>query len=404
MRLSRGSRWFLASLVLLVAAGAGGLWWVDQNVLDDGIEPGQPVEYTVERGASVGSVGDDLAELGVVSSGFRFRTAAEQADLTDRLQPGLFELETGMSHQEAVEVLAAGPVAPPTIRFTVPEGLTVAQTLESLANQFEAHEVADFQAALDERLEASEAYLEAAAAAEADEGDEDAADELTRAERALDAALELPDWLPEPAEIDGPGIEPFEGVLWPQTYDIDDQAGPQQILQRMVDQLADEFAALPDEAVDELDDDERYELLILASLVERETRVDAERGMVAGVIANRLEEGMRLQIDATVVYALGGGPRDQVTFDDLEVDSPYNTYEIDGLPPTPISGVGTAALRAAAEPEDVPYRFYVLDAACDGTHRFAETGEQHQENVEAFRAADRCIGDLDGDVVGEDDE
>ena len=401
MRLSRGSRWFLAWVVLLVAAGAGGLWWVDQNLLGDDIEPGQPVEYTVERGASVGSVGDDLAELGVVSSGFRFRTAAEQADLTAQLQPGVFELETGMTHEEAVEVLAAGPVAPPTIRFTVTEGLTVEQTLASLADQFEAHEVAGFREVLDQRQAAGEAVAEAAAAVEADEDDEEAERDLADAERALESALTLPDWFPEPAELDGPGIEPFEGVLWPQTYDIDDRADPQQILQRMVDQLEVEFAALPEDVVEGLDDEDRYELLILASLVERETRVDAERGTVAGVIHNRLEEDMRLQIDATVVYALGGGPRDQVTFDDLEVDSPYNTYENDGLPPTPISGVGTAALQAAAEPEDVPYRFYVLDAACDGTHRFAETGEEHQENVEAFREADRCIGDLNGEEAGE---
>lgn len=372
MRLSRGSRWFLASLLLVVAAGVAGLWWVDVNLLEEGVEPGQPVEYTVERGMSVGEVGDDLVEAGVVSSGFRFRSVAGDADLATELQPGVFELETGMSHQEAVETLAAGPTSPLTVRFTVPEGLSVDQTLQTLAESFEAHELEDFEAVLDERTAAGEIALD-----EEDEG-------------ALVGTLQLPDWVPEPAEA-GDQIEPYEGLFWPETYEVEDDADPQRILQRMVDQLALEFEELEaDLGEDEIAED-RYELLILASLVERETWVDEERGTVAGVIRNRLAEDMPLQIDATVVYALGGGPRDQVTFDDLEVDSPYNTYQNPGLPPTPISGTGRASLRAAAQPDDVDFRFYVLDAACDGSHRFAETGEEHQANVEAFREADRCL-------------
>ncbi|MFP4634356.1 MAG: endolytic transglycosylase MltG [Nitriliruptoraceae bacterium] len=383
MRLSRGSRWFLASLLLVLAAGAAGLWWVDVNLLEEGIEPGQPVEYTVERGTSVGEVGDDLVELGVVSSGFRFRSVAGDADLATELQPGIFELETGMSHEDAVETLAAGPAAPLTVRFTVPEGLTVDQTLQTLAESFEAHEVEDFEAVLDERTAAGEIA--------ADEDDE----------AALLGTLQLPDWVPEPADA-GDQIEPYEGLFWPETYEVEDEATPRQILQRMVDQLIAEFEQLEADLGEDEAIDDRYELLTVASLVERETWVDDERSTVAGVIVNRLEEEMPLQIDATVVYALGGGPREQVTFDDLEVDSPYNTYENPGLPPTPISGAGRASLRAAAQPDDVDFRFYVLDAACDGTHRFAETGEEHQQNVEAFREADRCIDqDLGGGPLDE---
>lgn len=362
MRLSRGSRWFLAFATLLLAGVASFLWWLDTSIFDDDIEAGQPVEYTVERGATVRLVGEELAELGVLRAPVRFRLRADELDLAGNLQPGLFELETGMEVDEAIEVLAAGPIAPPSVRFTVQEGLRVEETLERLAEQFDLYEVEDFEEVIATRLEAGE---------------------------NVPGGLRLPEWIPEPSEAED-GIEPFEGVFWPQTYEIDDQASARDVLQRMVDQLTIELDQVPVEQREGLDDAALYERLIIASLIERETRVDAERRTVAGVIANRLDEGMRLQIDATVVYAVGGTESGIVSFDDLEVESPYNTYRNEGLPPTPISGVGTAALRAAFDPEDVPFIFYVLDPACDGSHRFAETLDEHNANVRDFRDNERC--------------
>ncbi len=375
MALSRGSKWFLAFGLLAVAGVAAGVWWLDQNVFVPDVEPGQPVEYEVARGQSVRAVGDDLAELGVVRSSVRFRLAAEEEGLSQRLQPGAFEFVTGMEIEEAIEVLLAGPIVPPQIRFTVQEGLTVEQTLERLAEQFDAYDAGDFRAVLDDR---------------------------TAAGANAAGVLQIPEWVPEPGLIEDEDIEPYEGLLFPETYDVADDAGPLDVLQRMVEQLGRTLSAIPDELIADAEERERtlYENLILASLIERETRVDEERTIIAGVIENRLEEGMRLQIDATVVYALGGGPRDQVFLSDLETEHPHNTYRIDGLPPTPIAGVGAASLRAAFEPAEVPFRFYVLDAACDGSHVFAETGEEHETNVQAFRDANRCLEeDLeDGDT------
>jgi UPF0755 protein len=416
MALSRGSRWFLATAVLVLAGVAGALWWADQTLFSSDIEAGQPIDYTVERGASVRSVGEDLRELGVISvHPFRFSARAEDAELSARLQPGQFELETGMEVDQVIEVLAAGPLAPPTIRVTIPEGLTVAQTLERLAAAFDAYEVDDFRAVLDEQEVAMED-----AAANGDEGDDEGSDEDAgetdegdegdaEGEESGDPGpaggptgpLALPSWWPVPSSLEG-AREPFEGLLWPQTYDIDDEADPTEILQVLVDQLRREVDAIPAEvreAAREAGRDE-YQTLILASLVERETRVDDERDQVAGVIAGRLADEMRLQIDATVVYALGEDATQIVTLDQLEIDSPHNTYRIDGLPITPIAGVGTASLRAAFEPADTTARFYVLAPECDGRHVFADTGEEHQENVEAFRAAGRCLeADEDGDLV-----
>lgn len=378
MALSRGSKWFLA-FVALGLAGFAALLYVLDGILGPDIEPGQPVAFVVEPGESVRSVGDRLRDLGVVRSSTTFRLAADDAGLAATLQPGEYELETGMSNDEAIDVLLAGPVGPVGVRFTVPEGLSVELTLAQLARQFDAYDVADFRAVLDARTEA---------------GDN------------ADGVLQLPDWVPEPADVleaddeaadadtadaDTAPIEPYEGLLFPETYEVDREATPLAILQRMVDQLEQVMASVPDEDVEaaEARGLSRYEVLILASLVEREVRVPAERGTVAGVIHNRLEEGMRLQIDATVLYAVGKHT-EIVAVDDLDVDSPYNTYRVEGLPPTPIAGIGEASLRAAFAPDDVPYRFYVLDPSCDFSHAFAETLEEHEANVAAFREADRC--------------
>jgi UPF0755 protein len=368
--LSRGSKGFLAFVIVALAGMGAGLLWLD-DILDRddeeelAVEPGQPVEIVVERGQSVRAVGEELVEVGVVRRLRPFLNAAEEGQLANRLQPGTFELETGMEPADAVEVFLAGPLSGGAGRFTVQEGLPVEVTLERLAAQFDDHAVEDFRAVLDERTEAGE---------------------------NADGVLRLPEWAPEPAEAGEEIIEPYEGLLFPETYEVAGDATPLQILQRMVDQLVrvmdsiDEGAVQDAEETRELD---RYQALIMASLIERETRVDDERRRVAGVIENRMEEGMRLQIDATVLYARGEHT-DRVLFEDTEIDSPYNTYQIDGLPPTPISGAGRAAIQAAFDPEDVTYRYYVLDPACDGTHVFADTLDEHNRNVRAFRDAGGC--------------
>jgi UPF0755 protein len=361
--LSKGSRWFIVVLVVMVAAGVAGLRWADANLFRSDIEAGEPIEYVVEAGQTVRSVGEELAELGVIASAVRFRLAAEDADLASRMQPGSYDLETGMTNEAVIAVLLEGPPPPPTVWFTVQEGLPVVLTLERLAAQFEAYDVEDFRLVLDERIEAG---------------------------ANSEGVLRVPAWIPEPAGV-GDGIEAFEGVLFPETYEVLETATPLQILQRMVDQLEIVVDRVPAEQLSEAEErgQGRYDMLVIASLIERETRVDAERGLVSAVIANRLEGSMRLQIDATVLYARGEHT-ERVLIEDTEIDSPYNTYMVDGLPPTPISGFGAASLRAAYAPSDVTYLYYVLDPACDGSHVFADTLDEHNVNVAAFRAAGGC--------------
>jgi UPF0755 protein len=198
--------------------------------------------------------------------------------------------------------------------------------------------------------------------------------------------LTLPDWAPEPADAGDEIIEPYEGLLFPETYEFEPDRTPREVLQRMVDQTGRVMDRVLAEAETDL---EPYQVLIKASLIERETRVDAERARVAGVVQNRIEEGMRLQIDASVLYAKGEHT-EIVALDDLDLDSPYNTYRIDGMPPAPIAAPGEAALRATLEPEEHDFLYYVLAPECDGSHQFAEDDTGHQRNVAEFRDANRC--------------
>jgi UPF0755 protein len=345
--------------VLLAVAVVTALWPTGDAPDESDAGGGTPVTYEVRSGQSVRSVGDELAELGVIDSTLRFRRVAEEVGLAAVLRPGRFALLTGMSEEDAIAVLAAGPLEGlrrPSVRVQVIEGLLLADTLAAIAEQLDHVTLAE---------------LEDVIAATRDGGD---------------GALRLPDWWPD-ATAAPEDVDLLEGVLWPQTYDVFADATPREVLQRFVDQTASEMARITDGDLTVLGAVRtRHELMTIASLVERETNVDAERPLVSGVIHGRLADGMRLEIDATLSYTKG-----DLTAIPLDVDrqssSPYNTYRVAGLPPGPISGVGRASLEAAATPEETAFRFYVLAPACDGSHVFAVGFAEHTRNVTAFRAA-----------------
>ena len=360
MALSRSSKWFLIVCLVVVAAIGGALLWLSESVGGGpDIEAGQPVEIEVEQGMSVRALSDRLSEQGVVRRASSFRNAAADAQLDQHLQPGGYDLETGMDNEQAVEVFLDGPARTNTVRVTIPEGLPVEIILERLADGFEDHSVEDFRTVLDERTE---------------EGSD------------ADGLLALPDWVPEPADAGEEIIEPYEGLLFPETYDFEADRSPREVLQRLIDQTD----RVMERSLAESDTDlDPYEALVKASLIERETRVSEERPRVAGVVENRLADGMRLQIDATVLYARGEHV-ERVLIEDTEIESPYNTYHVAGLPPAPIAAPGEASVRAALDPEEHDFLFYVLAPECDGSHQFAEDSDGHQANVREFRAVDNC--------------
>ena len=302
------------------------------------VEPGQPVEIVIASGSSGQDIGAMLAVQGVVHSALEFEVAVRNVDAAQRLQAGTYALTTLMDPAEVVAVLVAGPT-PAVYRVTVIEGLRVEEMLVKLA-EITPHEYSELEDAL-------------------------LGGDVVSSLREMPEQTTLSDW---------------EGLLFPDTYEFAKSAPPESILQRMASKM--------EQRVNSIDWSDwralgytEYEGIVLASLIEAEVRVDDERAVVSSVIHNRLAEGMKLDIDATVYYALG--TRDVTRFD-RTVDSPYNTYVVVGLPPTPIALPGKASLVAAASPEATEYFFYVL-ADRDGNHVFAKTFDEHLDNVNRAR-------------------
>ncbi|MNZ86552.1 putative aminodeoxychorismate lyase [compost metagenome] len=175
----------------------------------------------------------------------------------------------------------------------------------------------------------------------------------------------------------------LEGYLFPETYEMKKESTEEDIIKRMLMELDRKLAELPEDwqLVMEEKNLSLHELLTIASLVEREVVVDEERALVAGVIYNRMKDGMMLQIDATVQYSLDK-PKERLYEKDLQVDSPYNTYKVEGLPPGPIASPSIASIQAALYPEDSDYLFYVTKKDGSQSHLFAKTYKEHLKNIE----------------------
>lgn len=302
------------------------------------VQPGLDVSVEIPPGSSGQDIGAILAANGVVRSALEFEVAVRNVEAAQRLQAGTYLLTTLMDPAEVVAHLVSGP-SPSVYRVTVIEGLRIHEVLVALSEST-PHSYADFEEVL-------------------------LGGNVSSSLREMDDDPELTEW---------------EGLLFPDTYEFSANAQPQTILQRMVSTM--------EQRVDSIDWSDWedlgytvYEGIVLASLIETEVRLDDERPTVSSVIHNRLDEGMPLDIDATVLYALD--TRDVAEFN-RDIESPYNTYRVTGLPPTPISVTSRASLEAAAAPADTPYFFYVL-ADEEGRHAFGETLDDHNANVAQSR-------------------
>jgi UPF0755 protein len=318
----RQRRSFAAVLVSLVILGAlaTGLVLGGQRLFDGFI--GGPDDYSgpgsgsvtiqVPDGAGGLKIGQVLLEAEVVKSVGAF-TAAFNANKDSRgIQPGFYKMRKHMKASDAL-LLLLDPKARLRARLTIPEGFTVKQTLAKIAK--------------DSKIPLKD----------------------------LQAVAAKPAKLGLPAYANGQ----LEGFLFPATYDIQPNATATTVLKQMVTQFKSEAKRLRlEERAAEKNITPR-EAVIVASLVEEETRIDKERPKVARVIYNRLRKDMALQIDATIQYLLPK-PKNPLLTADLEIDSPYNTYKYTGLPPGPIAGPGAASLEAALAPADGTWLYYVV--------------------------------------------
>jgi UPF0755 protein len=328
----RGIRIGLVLILLIVGIAFAGLRYYDWCQEASG--PRTPVPFEVAKGASGSAIVDALHEEGVVRCGAVTKWLLRRSGLESELRAGSFELTTNMTPDEAFEILTTPPEPAPTVRLTVPEGYRVTQTAERVQEDLGIP---------------SNKFLNAA-------GRDDWA---------------LPPYLPA-------GATTLEGYLFPETYQfIDGKTKADDVIQRMLDQFALESETLPWANADELGLTP-YEVVIVASMIEEEAKLDEERAVIAGVIYNRLREGMVLGIDATLLYD-DPTPDGQLSFSDLEFDSPYNTRINAGLPPTPIASPGRASLEAALSPAETEFFYYVLCGE-DGHHEFGVTLADHGSN------------------------
>ena len=367
-------------VVLLVAAG-GFVAWAQQQYVSSGPLP-EPICVQVERGSSFRGVSEALAEQGAVSHAALLRVGADYSGKASQLKAGSFLVPEGASMAEIVEIVTRGGQSTCGTEVVYRIGVTssdvLVRRLDPATNRFETE--AEFDpAAAGDALPAE--YVEA-------REDADTRFRVQLAEGAtvwqVVESLKAADFLS--GEI---GEMPPEGMIAPDSYEVEPGADRAALVARMVETQEERLAEAWRNRQDGLPVDTPEEALILASIVEKETGVPEERPQVASVFVNRMREGMRLQTDPTVIYGITGGegPLGRgLRRKELEAETPYNTYRIDGLPPTPIANPGLASLQAALNPAETDYLYFVADGT--GGHAFARSLQEHNRNVQAWRAVE----------------
>jgi peptidoglycan lytic transglycosylase G len=316
-------------LLFAVAAGAGAVWV--QRQIDPPGEPGEAQQIVIPEGSTSDDIGKLLAAEGVISSATVWEWYL-RINGGGPFQAGAYELGDNSSIGDVIDVLEAGPAPLEERSFTVPEALTLAEILDRLADP-------------ENGLGLDRAKLQ----------------------QLMDSGQIR--WSGQPA--DQPSNE---GILFPETYRIEAGADEEAVLRKLVGQLEATMAELDVASAQARFNLTPYEVLTVASLIEEETKVDAERSQVARVIYNRLSQGIPLGIDATSRYEaiLAGRDRGDI---DFESTSPYNTRKIAGLPPTPIASPGRASIEAALNPAEGPWIYYVLEDA-EGNHFFTDSDSE----------------------------
>jgi UPF0755 protein len=308
------------------------------------------VPVRVPVGATASQIGDLLEERGVVSSGFFFAVRARLSGQREELRSGRHVLRRDMPYGAALTALTTAPKAAPVIDVTLPEGPS--------------------------RREAAPRVRQAGVS-----GDYLGA---TRRSSRL-----------SPRDYGAPrGTRTLEGFLFPATYELrESQATASRLVNRQLDAFKDAFAKVNLRTARRRNLS-RYDVLVIASMVEREALVARDRRLISAVIYNRLRQDMPLGIDATLRYALNQWSR-PLRVSELNSNSAFNTRKRRGLPPTPIGNPGLAAMRAAANPAHVPYLFYVVRPCGSGAHAFSSTDAQFQRDVQRYNRARERRGGKD---------
>ncbi|PYZ94172.1 aminodeoxychorismate lyase [Salipaludibacillus keqinensis] len=336
----------IAIIVIVLAVGFGTFRYVTGALGPVDEENNEDVEVTIPIGSTPTSIGEILEEEGVINSSTMFRYYIRFQNEAG-FQAGDYRLSPAMSMDEIIEELKEGRVYEDYANsFTVPEGLWLEDIFERIAEGT--------------NLEAEELQ------------------ELARDEEYLEELIGEYDML-EDEIMDEEIREPLEGYMFPARYDfVDEELTAEQVIESMLDRTAEVMERIGAESAD----DTFHELLTKASIIEGESRTDEERPTISGVIDNRLNISMPLQMDPTIAYA-HGEHLSRTLNEHLEIESPYNTYNRNGLPIGPINNPGEASIVAAMEPESHNYLYFFHSP--DGEVFFNENLSGHNEVVQQYR-------------------
>ena len=284
--------------------------------------------FEVKKGSSMGSVAQELSDRKLIKSELFFTSLSKLLDANNKLKSGHYEILPGMGIWTFIDKISTGSVL--TTKITLIEGKTINFYFNQLTN---------------------------------------------------DPSISSSGSLKEVMESIGIN-EPYDGWFFPETYSFNYGESLENVLKRTHLELNKKLMVLWDQRDKGLPLKSPYEAIILASLIENETALDDEKSLIAGVFIRRLNEGMRLQTDPTVIYALGDAYSPPLKKSDLRIDSLYNTYRNKGLPPGAISSVGYQSLYAALHPSGNTDLYFVSKK--DGSHAFAPTYEKHKENIKKY--------------------
>lgn len=359
--------------VLFVAGWVRGkaYGWIDAQIDPPG-PIGAEIDFNIPKGASTNDVASSLAAKSIISNGTVFRywlrcegDSGGRITLTGFLgcsaertfRAGDYVLNENMNFDAVVAKLDEGPIPEPVFDITIPEGLRLTELIDRLLAQNDRFTRDDLEKVFaDESLTSK--YL----------------------------------------DPDVPSLFWFEGMLFPAKYDVPerDRGNERKLIDRMSNTFDERFGALLDDpgrapVIDELGLTD-YQVVIVASLIEEEAKVDSDRAKIARVIYNRLLKGEKLGIDATTYYAVGKPFTEPLLQSDLDSESPWNTRAVAGLPPTPIAAPGEASLKAALQPADGDWFFYVLtdEGGVKGAHTFATTNAEWQAALQACTDLGYC--------------
>ena len=326
--------------VLLVVPVAGGFVYLRSIGFLGDSDPGDKVKVVIPKGAGTQTIGKVLEESGVIESALGFRLATYFGGGVEDVQAGRYEIPTGLTAKDALAALIeSGPLGAEFVTVTFPEGSWLI----------------DFAQRVGEATHLSERKF-----------------------------LDIVENGEVPSDYKPDEVTTLEGLLFPSTYQVVKKDTEESLAAELVQEMEKQLAKLDFEAKAEALGLTPYEALIVASMIEGEASVGGDRDKIARVIYNRLEQGIALGIDATIIYALGEH-RTELFESDLAIDSPYNTRLVQGLPPTPIGAPGLESLEAAVNPAEGEWLYYVL-SDCAGNHAFSEDYDDFLNDKNAYQA------------------